>query len=164
MNKLLLLLLFPLLFFGQMPNTADSVYWSSKYCDTGNTYEEYLTQWTWNGNVQDCIQPSEGMVNAFYNEKTGNVLLYLLDSYDCCCKVASLPGSTSVWNFFMGSSCQEYLDSIGFIYNDPDFINWTSVNEDVLELNGIYIDPFGRQYTTPPKGLSIKNKTKYYRL
>jgi hypothetical protein len=166
--KNLILVLFTLLLtfgFAQMPNTADSIYWSSKYCDTAeNTLEAHLTQWTWNGNVGDCIQPSEGMANAFYNEKTGEVLLYLLDSYDCCCKVASLPGSTSVWNFFTGSPCEAYLDSIGFVYNDPDFVNWTSVDEDILELNGMYIDPYGRAYTIPPKGLSIMNKKKYYRL
>ena len=104
------------------------------------------------------------MVNAFYNEKTGNVLLYLLDSYDCCCKVASLPGSEAVWNGFMKSDCPAYLDSIGFIYNDPDYVNWTSLDEMDLILDGIYIDIYGRQYITPPKGLSIMNRKKYYRL
>ena len=106
--KNLLLTLFTLLStlaFAQMPETADSVYWSTKYCDTAETFEEHLTQWTWNGNALDCIQPSEAFANAFYNEKTGEVSLYLLDSYECCCEVASTPGSIGAWTFFYDSPC-----------------------------------------------------------
>ena len=136
-----------------MPETADSVYWSTKYCDTAETFEEHLTQWTWNGNALDCIQPSEAFANAFYNEKTGEVSLYLLDSYECCCQVASTPGSIGAWTFFYDSPCQAYLDSIGFIYDDPDYINWTSLNESDIELDGIYIDMYGIQHTIPPNAL-----------
>ena len=32
-----------------------------------------------------------------------------------------------------------------------------------LELKGIYIDIYGRKYTSPPKGLSIMNGKKYYK-
>ena len=164
----LFLVLFTLLLtsaFAQMPETADSVYWSAKFCDTAeNTLEAHLTQWTWNGNVGDCIQPSIEFATAFYDEETGNVSLYLVDTYECCCQIASAPGSEAVWTFFMGSPCQTYLDSIGFIYNDPDYVNWTSLSEMDLELDGIYIDMLGIQYTIPPKGLSIMNKTKYIRL
>ena len=84
MKNLFLVLLTLLLTsaFAQMPNTADSVYWTPKYCDTAeSTFEAHLTQWTWNGNVGDCIQPSEAMANAFYNEKTGEVGLWLVDTY-----------------------------------------------------------------------------------
>ena len=166
--KNLILVLFTFLLtsaFAQPPLTADSVYWTPKYCDSAeNTLEAHMNQWTWNGNIQDCIQPSEAFANAFYNEETGEVSLYLLDTYECCCQVASLPGSTSTWTFFMGSPCQTYLDSIGFVYNDPDFVNWTSIDEDDIKLNGVYIDPFGRHYTIPPKGLSVMNRKKYYRL
>ena len=166
--KNLFLVLFTLLLtsaFAQMPETADSVYWTPKYCDTAeSTFEAHLVQWTWNGNVGDCIQPSEAMANAFYNEETGEVSLWLVDTYQCCCEVASLPGSEAAWNGFMGSPCQTYLDNIGFIYNDPNYINWTSLNESDIELDGPYIDMYGIQYITPPKGLSIKNKTKYIRL
>ena len=165
--KNLFLVLFTLLLtsaFAQPPLTADSVYWTSKYCDSAeNTLEAHLTQWTWNGNIGDCIQPSEAMANAFYNEETGEVSLWLVDTYQCCCEVASLPGSTSVWTFFMGSPCQTYLDSIGFIYNDPDYVNWTSLDEMDLELDGIYIDMYGRQYIVPPIGLSIMNRKTYIR-
>ena len=166
MKKILILLLaIASIVFSQMPVTADSIYWTPKYCDTAeSTFEAHLVQWTWNGNVGDCIQPSEAMANAFYNEKTGEVGLWLVDTYQCCCEVASMPGSEAVWNFFMGSPCQTYLDSIGFIYNDPNYVNWTSIDEDDINLEGIYIDQFGRQYTIPPKGLSVKNKVKYYRL
>ena len=167
MKNLFLVLLTLLLTsaFAQMPNTADSVYWTPKYCDTAeSTFEAHLTQWTWNGNVGDCIQPSEGMANAFYNEKTGEVGLWLVDTYQCCCEVASMPGSTSVWNFFTGSPCEAYLDSIGFVYNDPDYVNWTSLDEMDLILDGIYIDMYGRQYTIPPVGLSIMNRKTYIRL
>ena len=164
-NLILVLFTFLLTFgFAQQPETADSIYWSAKYCDTAETFEDALTQWTWNGNVEDCIQPSEAFANAFYNEKAGTVSLYLLDSYDCCCKVASTPGSIGAWTFFYDSPCQAYLDSIGFVYDDPDYINWTSVDEDIILEKGIYIDMYGIQHTIPPKGLSIMNKQKYLRL
>ena len=64
----------------------------------------------------------------------------------------------------MNSDCPAYLDSIGFIYNDPDYVNWTSLDELDLELDGIYIDMYGRQYIAPPKGLSIMNRQTYFRL
>jgi hypothetical protein len=166
MKKILLLALITISSIGlsQIPETADSIYWSVKYCDTAeNTLEAHLTQWTWNGNAMDCIQPSEAFASAFYDEETGQVLLYLLDSYECCCEVASTPGSLGAWTFFYGSPCQTYLDGIGFVYDDPKYINWTSLSEMDLELEGIYIDMYGRQYTIPPKGLSIMNKNKYYR-
>ena len=166
--KNLFLVLFTLLLtsaFAQMPETADSVYWSTKYCDTAeNTLEAHLTQWTWNGNAVDCIQPSEAFASAFYDEETGQVLLYLLESYECCWEVASTPGSIGAWTFFSGSPCQTYLDSIGFVYDDPKYINWTSLDESGIKLDGIYIDMYGIQHTIPPKGLSIMNKQKYMRL
>tara|TARA_Y100000356_G_C11061398_1_gene184066 strand:+ start:72 stop:569 length:498 start_codon:yes stop_codon:yes gene_type:complete len=165
MKTLLNLILFTsLLTYGQIPETADSIYWSTKYCDTAETFEEHLTQWTWNGNSVDCVQPSEQFANAFYDEETGEVGLVLLDSYDCCCKVASTPGVIGAWIFFYGSPCQTYLDSIGFIYDDPEYINSISLDEIDLELKGIYIDIYGRKYILPPKGLSIMNNKKYFRL
>ena len=100
MKKILLLALIAISSIGlsQMPETADSVYWSPKYCDTAeNTLEAHLTQWTWNGNVGDCIQPSIEFATAFYDEETGNVSLYLVDTYDCCCQVASAPGTASIY-------------------------------------------------------------------
>ncbi len=166
MKKILLLAIIAISSIGasQIPETADSVYWSVKYCDSAeNTLEAHMNQWTWNGNIGDCIQPSEPFATAYYNEKTGEVALYLLDSYECCCEVASTPGSIGAWTFFYDSPCQVYLDSIGFVYDDPDYVNWTSLGEGDIELDGIYIDPFGRQYTIPPLGLSIMNKNKYYR-
>ena len=87
-----------------------------------------------------------------------------IDTYECCCQVASLPGSESAWSGFFGSPCQSYLDSIGFVYNDPNIINWTSLDEDILLKDGIYIDIYGRQYIIPPKGLSIMNGKTYIRL
>ena len=112
MKTLFLVLFTSLLTYGQPPLTADSVYWSMKYCTTATEYEEYLTQWTWNGNAMDCIQPSIGFATSFYNEETGNVSLYLLDTYECCCQVASTPGSPGAWTFFQGSPCEEYLDEL----------------------------------------------------
>ena len=165
--KNLFLVLFTLLLtsaFAQMPETADSVYWSPKYCNTATEYEEYLTQWIWNGNVMDCIQPSQGMIDAFYDEESDTVSLWLLDTYECCCQVSSMPGIMIAWNFWYGSPCQSYLDSIGFIYDDPNYINWTSLDENNLKLEGIYIDMYGRQHITPPIGLSIMNKKTYFRL
>ena len=53
----------------------------------------------------------------------------------------------TLWN-------EDYLEEIGFI----------SLNESDIKLDGIYIDIYGKQYTSPPKGLSIMNGKKYYRL
>ena len=160
----LFLVLFTLLLtsaFAQVPNTADSIYWSVKFCDTSETVEDcYESSYTYNSNL-GCYMAGTygpGMCEALWPA------MWIFDSYDCCCKVASLPGSEAVWTGFMDSDCPAYLDSIGFIYNDPDFVNWTSLSEIDLELDGIYIDMLGIQYTIPPKGLSIMNKTKYIRL
>ena len=150
-NLILVLLTFLLTSaFAQPPLTSDSIYWAGKYCNTAETIEEALNQWIWNGNLLDCIQPPQGMLDALWPA------LWLTDTYECCCQVASLPGSNAAMTGFWNSSCQEYLDSINFYY--------MTVNENDIDLNGIYIDQFGRQYTTPPKGLSVMNKKKYYRL
>ena len=160
MRILLSILLISCFSFGQMPETADSIYWTPKFCNTSETVEDCYEAWTYNANIGCYIAGTYG--TAMCDQLWPSI--WLMDSYDCCCKVASLPGSEAVWTGFMDSDCPAYLDSIGFIYNDPDFVNWTSIDEDILELNGIYIDPFGRQYTIPPKGLSVMNRKKYYRL
>ena len=161
--KNLFLVLFTLLLtsaFAQVPNTADSIYWSVKFCDTSETVEDcYESSYTYNSNLGCYLAGTygPGMCEALWPA------IWIFDSYDCCCKVASLPGSEAVWNGFMDSDCPAYLDSIGFIYNDPDFVNWTSLDENDI-LDGFYIDMYGIQYTTPPKGLSVKDKIKYIRL
>jgi len=161
MKKFLLLTLIAIssISLSQIPNTADSIYWSVKFCDTSETVEDCYESYTYNANL-GCYQAGTYGTNMCDQLWPA---IWIFDSYDCCCKVASLPGSEGVWTGFMDSDCPAYLDSIGFVYDDPDFVNWTSIYEDELELNGIYIDMFGRQYTIPPKGLSIKNKNKYYR-
>ena len=145
-----------------MPETADSIYWSVKYCNTSETINDCYEAYTWNGSIGDCYIAGTygtGFCDALWPS------VWLMDSYDCCCKVASLPGSESVWNGFFGSPCQVYLDSIGFVYNDPNTINWTSIDENIINrLNGIYIDMYGRQHITPPKGLSIMNRKKYFKI
>ena len=161
MKKILLLTLIAIssISLSQMPNTADSIYWAVKFCDTSETVEDCYESWTYNANL-GCYQAGTygtGMCDQLYPG------IWLFDSFECCCQAASLPGSEAVWTGFMESSCPAYLDSIGFIYNDPDYVNWTSLDDMDLEIEGIYIDQFGRQYTTPPKGLSIMNKEKYYR-
>ena len=88
----------------------------------------------------------------------------MTDTYECCCQVASLPGSENAWTGFFGSPCETYLDSIGFIYNDPDYVNWTSLDENKLNLNGVYIDIYGRVYINQPDGLSILNRKKYFKV
>tara|TARA_Y100000593_G_C4209818_1_gene286210 strand:+ start:103 stop:627 length:525 start_codon:yes stop_codon:yes gene_type:complete len=151
--KNLFLVLFTLLStsaFTQIPETGDSIYWSGKYCNTAETIEDALDQWVWNGNLNDCIQPSQGMLDALWPA------LWLTDNYECCCQVASLPGSNAAMTGFWNSPCQEYLDGIGFYY--------MTVDENDIDLDGIYIDIYGIQHTIPPKGLSIMNKTKYIRL
>ena len=161
MKKILLLAIIAISSIGlsQMPETADSIYWSAKFCDTSETVEDCYESYTYNANI-GCYQAGTygtNMCDQLYPE------IWLFDSYDCCCKVASLPGAPGVWNGFMDSDCPAYLDSIGFVFDDPEYINWTSLSEMDLELEGIYIDMYGRQYTIPPKGLSIMNKNKYYR-
>ena len=161
--KNLFLVLFTLLLtsaFAQMPETADSIYWSTKFCDTSETVEDCYESYTYNANLGCYMAGTYGtlMCDQLYPG------IWLFDSYDCCCKVASLPGSEAVWTGFMDSDCPAYLDSIGFIYNDPDYVNWTSIDEDDLELKGIYIDMYGIYHTIPPKGLSVKDKNKYIRL
>ena len=160
--KNLFLVLFTLLLtsaFAQMPNTADSVYWTPKYCNTSETVEDCYEAWTYNANIGCYVAGTYGteMCDQLYPE------IWLMDSYDCCCKVASLPGAPGVWNGFMDSDCPAYLDSIGFIYNDPNFVNWTSLDENDILNNGFYIDMYGTYHIIPPKGLSVKDKTKYIR-
>ena len=148
MKTLFLVLFTSLIAYGQIPETSDSIYYSPKYCDTSESIEDALDSWTWNGNVKDCINPPEGMLNALWPG------LVIYDSYDCCCKVASTPGLPGSWTGFEESPCETYLDGINFM----------PLSESDIKLDGIYIDPFGRQYAIPPKGLSIMNKEKYYRL
>ena len=160
MKNLSILVLFAsILTYGQMPETADSIYWTPKFCNTSETVEDCYEAYTYNANIGCYMAGTYGteMCDALFPE------IWLFDSYDCCCKVASLPGAPGVWNGFMNTDCPAYLDSIGFIYNDPEYINWTSLDEIGLELDGIYIDMYGRHYTIPPKGLSIMNRKTYYR-
>ena len=144
--------------FSQPPLTADSIYWSGKYCNTAQTIEDCTNSWIFSGNWNDCIQPSEGFCNAIMPDAV------IYDTYECCCQVASAPGSESAWNGFFGGPCQVYLDSIGFVYNDPEYVNWTSLDENEIILKGIYIDIYGRQYTIQPNGLYIYNKKKYFKI
>ena len=160
--KNLFLVLFTLLLtsaFAQMPETADSIYWTPKFCNTSETVEDCYEAYTYNANIGCYMAGTYGtaMCDQLFPE------IWLFDSYDCCCKVASLPGAPGVWNGFMDSDCPAYLDSIGFVYDDPEYINWTSLGELDLELNGIYIDIYGRYHTIPPKGISIMNKKTYIR-
>ena len=159
MKKLLLLFIFiNSILFAQQPESVDSIYWSAKYCNTAETIEDCTNSWMWNGNFSDCIQPSEAFCNATFPG------VWVLDTYECCCQVASLPGSESAWTGFYKSPCQVYLDSIGFVYDDPSIINWTSIDENDVRLDGVYIDQYGRQHATPPKGLSIMNGKKYFKI
>ena len=159
MKKLLLLFtIISATIFAQPPETADSIYWSAKYCDTAETIEDCTSSWLWHGNFDDCIQPSEGFCEIIFPG------FGLYDSYDCCCKATSLPGSEAALTGFFGSNCQAYLDSIGFVYDNPDYINWTSLDENELKLNGMYIDVYGRIYINQPNGLSILNRKKYFKV
>ena len=85
------------------------------------------------------------------------IALWLSDTYECCCEIASLPGSNAAMTGFWESNCQDYLDNINFNYMsiDDNYIN---------KLDVIYIDLYGRQHITPPKGLSIMNRKTYFRL
>jgi len=160
MKKLLLLFtIISATLFAQPPLTADSIYWSGKYCNTAQTIEDCTNSWIFSGNWDDCIQLSEQFCEAIM---PGAVIF---DTYECCCQVASAPGSESAWNGFFSSPCQTYLDSIGFVYDDPEHVNWTSINENTInKFNGIYIDIYGRMYIEQPNGLSILNRKKYFKV
>ena len=152
MRKLLIFISLLITFniYSQIPETSDSIYWSGNYCDTAETIEEALNQWIWNSDVNDCIQPNLKDIENLW------IALWLSDTYECCCEIASLPGSNAAMTGFWESDCKDYLDSINF--------NYMSIKDDINILNGIYIDMYGIQHTTPPKGLSIMNKQKYFRL
>tara|TARA_R100000008_G_C3431179_1_gene89721 strand:+ start:41 stop:502 length:462 start_codon:yes stop_codon:yes gene_type:complete len=153
MNKLLFIILFFFSFnlFAQIPETEDSIYWSGTYCDTAETIEEALNQWIWSSDVNDCVQPNLKDIENLW------IALWLSDTYECCCEIASLPGSNAAMTGFWESNCQDYLDNINFNYMsiDDNYIN---------KLDVIYIDLYGRQHITPPKGLSIMNRKTYFRL
>ena len=152
MKDLLFIILFSFSFnlFAQIPETEDSIYWSGDYCDTAETIEEALNQWIWNSDVNDCIQPNLKDIENLW------IALWLSDTYECCCEIASLPGSNAAMTGFWESNCQDYLDNINFDY--------MSINDNVAnKLDGIYIDIYGRKYNNQPDGLSIMNNKKYYK-
>ena len=153
MNKLLFIILFSFSFnlFAQIPETEDSIYWSGNYCDTAETIEEALNQWIWSSDVNDCVQPNLKDIENLW------IALWLSDTYECCCEIASLPGSNAAMTGFWESNCQDYLDNINFNYMSID-------DNNINKLDVIYIDMYGIQHITPPKGLSIMNKQKYFRL
>ena len=94
MKKILLLTLIAISSIGlsQMPETADSIYWSVKFCDTSETVEDCYEAYTYNANLGCYMAGTYGtnMCDALWPS------IWLFDSYDCCCKVASLPGSEAV--------------------------------------------------------------------
>ena len=151
MKKLLFLLaLLPIMLLAQIPE-EEQIYWSGDYCDTAETIEEALTQWIWSPDVNDCIQPNLKDIENLW------IALWLSDTYECCCEIASLPGSNAAMTGFWESNCQDYLDNINFNYMSVD-------DNNINKLDVIYIDMYGIQHITPPKGLSIMNKQKYFRL
>tara|TARA_R110001592_G_scaffold289970_1_gene559092 strand:- start:5 stop:490 length:486 start_codon:yes stop_codon:yes gene_type:complete len=152
-------LIFALVFFTTMliaisvnaqiiPQTGDSIYYSPKYCDTSESIEDALDSWAFSGNIQDCFNPSQAMLDALWP----GVMIF--DSYDCCCKVASTPGLPGAFTGFEGGDCESYLDGIGFV----------SIEEHTIVESGLYVDIFGRSHTTVPDGISVKNGIKYYKL
>lgn len=148
MKSLLFLVLSTSLITAQIPETSDSIYYSPKYCDTADSIEQAMDSWIFSGIIQDCINPSEGMLNALWPN------IAIKDTYDCCCKVASTPGLPGAYNYFEGSACETYLDMIGFVSLDE--LQQSSFNK-------IYTDIYGRQYIDQPIGLSIMNRKKFYK-
>ena len=150
MNKLYyIILLISTISIGQIiPTDGDSIYYSPKYCDTAGSVEEAMSSWAFSATMQDCFNPSEGMLNALWPA------LVVKDTYDCCCKVASTPGLPSSWTGFEGSACEEYLNSIDFLH----------IEEMQIEQNGVYYDMQGRAYKTIPRGVSFMNYNKYFKL
>ena len=156
MKKLLLLALIAIYSIGaaQLPETGDSIYYSPKFCDSADSIEDALDSWAFSAAIQDCFNPSIEMLNALWPN------LVVKDTYDCCCKVASSPGLPSSWNGFPGSTCESYLEMIGW----SGFEDNLKINEDMInQWKGIYFDMFGRQYLIQPKGFSITGGQLYYR-
>ena len=151
MKNLLFLVLFAFLSIlsAQIPIDGDSIYYSAKYCNTAETIEDCTNSWIWNVNVGDCIQPSQLFCEGTFPG------VWILDTYECCCKVASTPGMESSWTGFDGSLCESYLYDVGFLL---------VIENELNPFDGIYVDIFGREYTTQPKGLSIKNRRTYYKI
>ena len=149
MKKILFLLLISTISVGQIiPETGDSIYYSPKFCDSASSAEEAMSSWIFSGIVQDCINPSEGMANALWPN------LAVKDTYDCCCKVASTPGLPGAFTGFEGGGCEEYLNSIDFLY----------IKENTIKVNGIYYDMQGRAHKTIPRGVSFMNYNKYFNI
>jgi hypothetical protein len=149
MKNLIFLLLISTISIGQiLPTNGDSIYYGAKYCDTAGSIEDALNSWAFSGSIQDCFNPSIGMLNALWP----NIAIF--DSYDCCCKVASTPSLQGSWNGYVGSTCEEYLNSIDFL----------SIEEIVIEQNGTYYDMQGKAYKTIPRGVSFMNYNKYFKL
>ena len=132
-----------------LPTNGDSIYYSPKYCDTAGTIEDALNSWAFSGSIQDCFNPSIGMLNALWP----NIAIF--DTYDCCCKVASTPSLQGSWNGYVGSTCEEYLNSINFLS--------VTEYEGYKKVDGVYYDIYGRPYKTIPKGVSFMNYNKYFK-
>ena len=95
MKTLFLVLFASLVAYGQIiPTDGDSIYYSPKYCDTAGSVEEAMSSWAFSATMQDCFNPSEGMLNALWPG------LVVKDTYDCCCKVASTPRITIIMDWF----------------------------------------------------------------
>ena len=114
MKNLLFLVLFAFLSISsaQIPTDGDSIYYSPKFCNTASSVEDCYESWIWSSNIGDCYQAGyygPGMCDAIYPG------IYILDSYECCCQVASTPGMESAWAGFEGSLCEQYLYDVGFI-------------------------------------------------
>ena len=148
MKTLFLVLFTSLIAYGQIPETSDSIYYSPKFCNTADSIEDALDSWAFNGQTQDCFNPSIGMLNALWPN------LDIHDTYDCCCKVASTPGLPGAYNGFEGGACETYLSSIDFL----------SIEENTIKVNGIYYDMQGRAYKTIPRGVSFMNYNKYFNI
>ena len=158
MKKLLLLFTFiNAIAFSQIPETSDSIYYSSKYCNSVEELEDCYEAWTWGPTMGDgtgdCYQAGyygPGMCDAVWPA------LWVVDTYECCCKVASTPGMEDAWTGFEGSPCELYLESIGFV----------SLKENEIKNNTpeLYIDMYGRVYESQPDGFSIINGNKQFKI
>ena len=140
----IILLLFITSSFAQRPNEYKlPEQMLPGWCDTAETVEDCTNSWTWHVYFQDCINPPMGMCEELWP------YLWTKDTWECCCERASTPTLEGAFNGFIGSNCEAYMISIEELIPN--------------NLKGIYIDVFGRIYTTQPKGLSIMNGKKYYK-
>ena len=151
MKKILLLILLLIISIGfsQRPEESWTPYGngpgSEGWGSTAETFEDCYESWIFNISIGNCIQPSMYLCNNYWspNSSTG---IDIQDTYELCCIVAYVAGYSEE-----DSPCEESINSL-------------NINEYKKDNDSFYHDMYGRKYKDIPKGFSIKNGKKYFKL